>query len=120
MNKQFDDAEFQFGLAIALGAAYRQASDVGEALAAANRITDGDADSSVNEWVATAQVSDAAAADSASTGTGPTPTTNLPPCWTRRTRKGGVRRQACVAAHLRPDVRRFREEHVCGGSAWET
>jgi hypothetical protein len=38
-----------------------------------------------------------AAADSASTGTGPTPTINWPPRWIRRTRKGGVRRQECVA-----------------------
>ncbi len=54
MRNQFADAEFQFGLEIALGAAYRQASDVGEALATADRITDGDADSWVNEWTATA------------------------------------------------------------------
>jgi hypothetical protein len=50
-----------------------------------------------------------AGADSASTETGPTPTTNWPSRWTRRTRKGGVRRQAYVAGHLRPDVRRFGE-----------
>jgi hypothetical protein len=56
MKKQFADAEFQFGLEIALGAAYRQASDVGEALATADRIADGDADSWVNEWTATAEV----------------------------------------------------------------
>jgi hypothetical protein len=42
-------------------------------------------------------VEQSAAADSASTGTGPTPTTNWPPRWTHRMRKGGVRRQACVA-----------------------
>jgi hypothetical protein len=47
-----------------------------------------------------------AAADSASTGTGPTPTANWPPRWTRRTRKGGVRRKP---ASLRPEVRRWRD-----------
>ncbi len=61
MKKQFEDAEFQFGLEIALGAAYRQASDVGEALATADRIADGDADSWVSEWTATAEVIQAAA-----------------------------------------------------------
>jgi hypothetical protein len=68
MKTQFDDAEFQFGLEIALGAAYRQASDVGEALATAGRITDGDADSWVNEWIATAEVCDAAGAEAESEG----------------------------------------------------
>jgi len=34
------------------------------------------------------------------------------PRWTHRTRKGGVRRQACVAGHLRPDVRRFGDEQA--------
>ena len=53
-----------------------------------------------------------AAADSASTETGSRSTTNWPSRCTRRTRKGGVRRQACVAGHLRPDVRRFGDEHV--------
>ena len=32
MRQQFADAEFQFGLEIALGAGYRQASDVGSRL----------------------------------------------------------------------------------------
>src|SRR5579871_4947461 len=67
MRTQFVDEEFQFGLEIALGAAYRQASDVGESLATADRIADGDADSWVNEWMATAERTEAAgaAADSA-------------------------------------------------------
>src|ERR1700754_4461857 len=60
MRQQFADAEFQFGLEIALGAAYRQASDVGEALASADRIADGDADSWVNEWTATGEVCETA------------------------------------------------------------
>jgi hypothetical protein len=51
----FKDDDFQFGLEIALGATYRQAADVGEALATASRIKDGDADAWVREWVATAQ-----------------------------------------------------------------
>jgi hypothetical protein len=55
MRSQFADVEFQFGLELALGAAYRGAADVGEAFATADRITDGDADSWVSEWVATAE-----------------------------------------------------------------
>jgi hypothetical protein len=70
MNKQFKDAEFQFGLEIALGAAYRQASDVGESLATAGRIADGDADSWVNEWTATAEICQAAGAEAESAGRG--------------------------------------------------
>ena len=68
MKKQFEDAEFQFGLEIALGAAYRQASDVGESLATADRIADGDADSWVNEWTATAGVCEAAGSEAESAG----------------------------------------------------
>jgi dienelactone hydrolase len=68
VRKQFKDTEFQFGLEIALGAAYRQASDVGESLATAGRITDGDADSWVNEWMVTAGVSQAAGAEAESAG----------------------------------------------------
>jgi hypothetical protein len=68
MREEFADAEFQFGLEIALGAAYRQASDVGESLATAGRITDGDADSWVDEWIATAAVCEAAADDAESAG----------------------------------------------------
>src|SRR6201995_5192396 len=68
MRQQFADAEFQFGLEIALGAAYRQASDVGEALATADRITDADADSWVNEWTATAEVCDTAGDEADSAG----------------------------------------------------
>jgi len=51
----FKDDDFQFGLEIALGATYRQAADVGEALATAGRIKDGDSDGWVREWVATAE-----------------------------------------------------------------
>ena len=68
MRHQFADAEFQFGLEIALGAAYRQASDVGEALATADRIADGDADSWVNEWTATAEVCETAGDEADSAG----------------------------------------------------
>jgi hypothetical protein len=68
MKTQFADAEFQFGLEIALGAAYRQASDVVEALATADRITNGDADSWVKEWTATADLCKAAGAHAESAG----------------------------------------------------
>jgi hypothetical protein len=68
MKKQFEDTEFQFGLEIALGAAYRQASDVGEAFATADRIADGDADSWVDEWTATADRCETAGAEAQSGG----------------------------------------------------
>jgi Prolyl oligopeptidase family len=50
----FADSEFQFAFERALGACYRQAADVGEVLATAERITDGDGDSWLREWTATA------------------------------------------------------------------
>jgi len=50
----FQDDEFQFAFERALGASYRQGSDIGEVLATAGRIVDGDADSWLNEWTATA------------------------------------------------------------------
>ncbi|MBV9334675.1 MAG: alpha/beta hydrolase [Solirubrobacterales bacterium] len=53
----FKDDDFQFGLEVALGATYRQAADVGEVLATAGRIGDGDSDSWVHEWTATAGAS---------------------------------------------------------------
>jgi hypothetical protein len=54
MTAHFENDDFQFGLEIALGCAYRQASDVGEVLATAERIQDGDDDAWVHEWTATA------------------------------------------------------------------
>jgi hypothetical protein len=53
MRTHFKNNDFQFGLEIALGAAYHQASDVGEVLATADRIKDGDDDAWVQEWTAT-------------------------------------------------------------------
>jgi hypothetical protein len=50
----FQDREFQFAFERALGASYRRAADLGEVLATAGRITDGDADSWLHEWTATA------------------------------------------------------------------
>ena len=54
MITRFDNDDFQFGLEIALGCAYRQASDIGEVLATAGRIKDGDDAAWVREWTATA------------------------------------------------------------------
>ncbi len=54
MMSWFADDDFQFGLGFALGASYRQAADVGEVFATADRIIDGDADSWLQEWTATA------------------------------------------------------------------
>jgi len=68
MTPHFKDDDFQFGLEIALGCAYRQAADVGEVLATAGRIEDGDADSWVQEWTATAAAAQAAAHQAQATG----------------------------------------------------
>jgi S-formylglutathione hydrolase FrmB len=54
MIAHFDNDDFQFGLEIALGCTYRQASDIGEVLATAERIKDGDDTAWVREWTATA------------------------------------------------------------------
>lgn len=51
--KHFKDEDFQFGLELVLGAAYHRAADVGEALATAERIKDGDSAAWVHEWLAT-------------------------------------------------------------------
>lgn len=50
----FEDEDFQFGFELVLGATYHQSADVGEALATAARIPDGDADAWIREWGATA------------------------------------------------------------------
>jgi hypothetical protein len=55
MRKQFENDNFQFGFELALGATYRQGADAGEVLATVDRISDGDPDSWVTEWVTTAQ-----------------------------------------------------------------
>jgi hypothetical protein len=52
-SRQFDDADFQFGFEIALGATYHGAADVGEVLVTAERVHDKHADSWVREWTAT-------------------------------------------------------------------
>ena len=53
--RTFKHDDFQFGLESALGATYHGAADVGEVLATADRIKDGDADAWVEEWQATAE-----------------------------------------------------------------
>jgi hypothetical protein len=68
MKKQFEDAEFQFGVELALGAAYHQLSDAGEVLATADRIADGDSDSWVAEWLVTAHACQNAGAEAESRG----------------------------------------------------
>lgn len=50
MTRIFKNEDFEFGLAIALGGAYSGQADVGECLAVAGRIKNGDADSWVKEW----------------------------------------------------------------------
>jgi hypothetical protein len=66
MRHQFDNDDFQFGFENVLGAAYHGASDIGEVLATATRITNGDADSWLAEWTATAGTAWSAARDAAS------------------------------------------------------
>lgn len=51
---QFGHDDFQSAFESALGAAYRNGSDVGEVLSTAARIKDGDADAWLREWTATA------------------------------------------------------------------
>jgi hypothetical protein len=66
--KYFKDDDFQYGLELVLGASYHQAADVGEALATADRIKDGDSDAWVSEWLATAGSCRAAAQQAAQAG----------------------------------------------------
>jgi hypothetical protein len=64
----FDDPDFQQAFETALAGGYRGASDVGEALATADRIVDGDADSWLREWTATAGTAWVAGRDAARGG----------------------------------------------------
>jgi hypothetical protein len=76
----FQDREFQFAFERALGASYRGAADVGEVLATAGRITDGDANSWVHEWTSTAGEAWAAAGRvGAATGSLASRTSGAPP-----------------------------------------
>lgn len=61
MSIAFEDDDFRFAVEIALESSYRQAADVGEVLATAGLIEDGDADSWLYEWTATAGAAWAAA-----------------------------------------------------------
>ena len=54
MRPFFKDDDFNYLTEIALGAAYRQAADVGEVLSTVERIRNGDAQSWADEWAATA------------------------------------------------------------------
>ena len=55
MKEMFKHEDFQFGYEIVLGSAYRGYADVGEVLATAARIKDGDADGWLREWCAIAE-----------------------------------------------------------------
>jgi hypothetical protein len=67
-RSHFGHSDFQFAFEGLLGAAYRGASDVGEVLATASRIEDGDADSWLREWTATAGTAWAAGKAAAAAG----------------------------------------------------
>jgi hypothetical protein len=52
MRPFFKDESFNFQTEVTLGATYHQAADVGEVLATAERIRNGQAQSWVDEWSA--------------------------------------------------------------------
>ena len=64
----FHNQDFQFSFESALGATYRDLADAGEVLATAARIKDGDADSWLAEWLATAGAMWAAAGEADAAG----------------------------------------------------
>jgi hypothetical protein len=68
VHAKYRNDDFQFGLEIALGAAYRRCADVGEVLATVDRISDGDAAAWLREWTATADAARAAGEAAASRG----------------------------------------------------
>ena len=55
----FKHEDFEFGYEIAVGAVYHGHADTGEVLATAGRIKDGDADTWVEQWCATAEAREA-------------------------------------------------------------
>jgi hypothetical protein len=63
----FNNEDFRFGFEIVLGSTYRGYADVGEVLATAERVKDGDGDAWVREWTVTAErlEADARAAEGA-------------------------------------------------------
>ena len=68
MRSQFKRGDFQFGYERALGAAHYGAADVTEVLATCARIEDGDCDSWLEQWTATAGAAWAAATSAAAHG----------------------------------------------------
>jgi hypothetical protein len=64
----FSNQDFDFGLSIALGAAATRQADVGECLATAGRIKDGEPDSWVAEWTAAGQRARATAEEAEAAG----------------------------------------------------
>lgn len=68
MSTRFKNDDFQFGFEIILGAAQRGGSAVGEVLATAARIKNGDADGWLREWTATAEAAEAAGAEALAAG----------------------------------------------------
>jgi hypothetical protein len=67
MREMFNNEDFRFGFEIVLGSTYRGYADVGEVLATAERVKDGDGDAWVREWTVTAErlEADARAAEGA-------------------------------------------------------
>ena len=71
MRPFFKDDDFNFLTEIALGSVYRQAADAGEVLTTVDRIHDGQPQSWVDEWTATADRLAGEAAGNAGEGLGP-------------------------------------------------
>ncbi len=68
MSTRYENDDFQFGFEIILGAAQRGGSAVGEVLATAGRIRNGDAEGWLREWTATAEAAEAAGARALAAG----------------------------------------------------
>ena len=107
----FKSDDSQFGLEIALGATYRRGADVGETLATAARIKDGDADAWLREWLATADRCRDAALDAARAGRRVSAVAALPPVRQRITRR------RCIASRTRAIPRPGMSSRSGGASA---
>jgi hypothetical protein len=106
MHARFRNDDFQFGLEIALGLAYRRCSDVGEVLATVDRISDGDAAAWHREWTATADAAREAGEAAAAQG--------------RASARGHFQRAAtyyATAIYMTPDPERageiWRRQRAC-------
>jgi hypothetical protein len=68
VRQMYKHEDFQYGFELALGSAYRGYAEVGQVLATAGRVKDGDADGWVREWTATAEGLESAAREAEAGG----------------------------------------------------